>query len=208
MIFNFLSFFIVKGFRSFLCAYEFYFLKHSTTLFKATCLLTKKKLKPAIRGPINCRWNCGKCRVELWEMSDGIVGNAGWVVETIVRGRTNFFAYLKLNKKPKRLENSQLLRKTWHTNQIFELILQSWTYNQWTFYNFCGISHKEPELGEAFIYIIRKPIDFSIDFSHRLKTFGHMVIGLKQVRVSSGNLVPSLSTENHLLSLSELADRK
>ena len=29
-----------------------------------------------------------------------------------------------------------------------------------------------------------------------------MVIGLKQVRVSSGNLVPS-PTENHLLSLSE-----
>ena len=30
-----------------------------------------------------------------------------------------------------------------------------------------------------------------------------MVIGFKQVRVSSGNLVPSPSTENHLLSLSE-----
>ena len=35
-----------------------------------------------------------------------------------------------------------------------------------------------------------------------------MVIGFKQVRVSTGNLVPSPSTENHLLSLSELADRK
>ena len=35
-----------------------------------------------------------------------------------------------------------------------------------------------------------------------------MVIGLKQVRVSSGNLLPSPSTENQLLSLSELADRK
>ena len=35
-----------------------------------------------------------------------------------------------------------------------------------------------------------------------------MIIGLKHVRVSSGNLVPSPSTENHLLSLSELADRK
>ena len=34
-----------------------------------------------------------------------------------------------------------------------------------------------------------------------------MVTGLKQVRrVSSGNLVPSHSTENHLLSLSELED--
>ena len=30
---------------------------------------------------------------------------------------------------------------------------------------------------------------------------GHMVIGLRQVGVSSGNLVPSPSTENHLLSL-------
>ena len=35
-----------------------------------------------------------------------------------------------------------------------------------------------------------------------------MVSDLKQVRVSSRNLVPSPSTENHLLSLSELADRK
>ena len=44
---------------------------------------------------------------------------------------------------------------------------------------------------QAFIYIIHKPIDFS----YRLKT-----IGFRQVRVSSGNLVPS-PTENHLLSL-------
>ena len=35
-----------------------------------------------------------------------------------------------------------------------------------------------------------------------------MVIGFKQVRVPSGNLVPIPSTEIHLLSLSELADRK
>ena len=43
----------------------------------------------------------------------------------------------------------------------------------------------QAELEEAFIYIIHKPIDFSIDFSYRLKGFyGHMVIGLKQVRVS------------------------
>ena len=37
---------------------------------------------------------------------------------------------------------------------------------------------------------------------------GHMVVAFKQVRVASGNLVPSLSTVNHLLSLSELVDRK
>ena len=59
----------------------------------------------------------------------------------------------------------------------------------------------QAELEEAFIYKIHKPIYFSIDFSHRLRILVHMVIGLKQVRVSSGNLVPSLSTENHLLSL-------
>ena len=35
-----------------------------------------------------------------------------------------------------------------------------------------------------------------------------MTIGFKQVSVSNDNLVPSPSTENHLLSLSELADRK
>ena len=35
-----------------------------------------------------------------------------------------------------------------------------------------------------------------------------MVIGFKQVRVPSGNLVPCTSAENHLLSLFELADRK
>ena len=62
----------------------------------------------------------------------------------------------------------------------------------------------QAKLDEAFIYTIQKPIDFS----YRLKILGHMVTGLKQVRVSSGNLVPSPSTENHLLSLSEPADRK
>ena len=66
----------------------------------------------------------------------------------------------------------------------------------------------QAKLEEAFIYIIHKPIDFSIAFSYRLRILGHMVIELKQVRVSSDNLVPSPSTENHLLSLSELADRK
>ena len=67
--------------------------------------------------------------------------------------------------------------------------------------------HTTSRIGGSF-YIIHKPIDFSIDFSYRLKTdLGHMVSDLKQVRVSNGNLVPSPSTENHLLSLSELADR-
>ena len=33
------------------------------------------------------------------------------------------------NKKPKRLENSQLIRKTWHVNQIFELILEQCVAN-------------------------------------------------------------------------------
>ena len=38
-------------------------------------------------------------------------------------------AVTKKNKKPKRLENSQLIRKTWHVNQIFELILEQWVAN-------------------------------------------------------------------------------
>ena len=38
------------------------------------------------------------------------------------------------------------------------------------------------------LYITHNPIDFSIYFSYRLKTkvLDHMVIGLKQVRVSIG----------------------
>ena len=45
----------------------------------------------------------------------------------------------------------------------------------------------QAELEIAFTYIIHKPIEFSIDVSYRLKTIlGHMVIGLKQVRVPIG----------------------
>ena len=62
----------------------------------------------------------------------------------------------------------------------------------------------QAKLEEAFIYIIHKPIDFSIDFSYRLKTYGHWL----ETRVSSATLVPSPSVENHLLLVSELADRK
>ena len=64
------------------------------------------------------------------------------------------------------------------------LQLQSWTLIMYTFYNFSGDFITEAELEEAFIYILHKPIDFSIDFPYRLKT--HMVIGLKQVRVPIG----------------------
>ena len=39
--------------------------------------------------------------------------------EKITSART-IFSQAIYNKKPKRLENSQLLRKTWHVNQIFE----------------------------------------------------------------------------------------
>ena len=42
----------------------------------------------------------------------------------------------------------------------------------------------QAELEEAFIYIIRKHIDFSIDFSCRLKTFKSLAF--KQVRVPIG----------------------
>ena len=34
------------------------------------------------------------------------------------------FSVLKLKQEAEELENSQLLRKTWHGNQIFELILE------------------------------------------------------------------------------------
>ena len=75
-------------------------------------------------------------------------------------------------------------------------------------FTFSAVFHTISRIGGSFyIYTIHKPIDFSIYFSYRIKRLrilGHMVIGLKQVRVSSGNLVPSPSTENHLLSLSEL----
>ena len=66
----------------------------------------------------------------------------------------------------------------------------------------------QAELEEPFIYIIHKPIDFSIDFSCRLKdlrSYGHW---LETSKSANRNLVPSPSTKNHLLSLSELADRK
>ena len=38
-------------------------------------------------------------------------------------------ANLDINKKPKWLENSQLIRKTWHVNQIFEFILEQCVAN-------------------------------------------------------------------------------
>ena len=57
----------------------------------------------------------------------------------------------------------------------------------------------QAKLEEAFMYIIHKPIDFSIDFSYRLN--------LRETSNSvNRNLVPSPNTKNHLLSLSELAD--
>ena len=40
----------------------------------------------------------------------------------------------------------------------------------WTFLQFQQFFIPQAELEEAFIYIIHKPIDFSIDFSYRLET--------------------------------------
>ena len=40
----------------------------------------------------------------------------------------------------------------------------------YTFYKFNGILYHKQNWEEEFIYIIHKPIDFSIDFSYRLKT--------------------------------------
>ena len=49
----------------------------------------------------------------------------------------------------------------------------------------------QAKLEEAFIYIIHKPIDFSIDFSYRLKT------SLETCKSANRNLVPSPNTKNH-----------
>ena len=51
--------------------------------------------------------------------------------------------------------------------------------------------------------LIHKPIDFS--YRYRLKSYCHSLETSKSV---NRNLVPSPNTKNHLLSLSELADRK
>ena len=66
----------------------------------------------------------------------------------------------------------------------------------------------EAKLEEVFIYIFDKHISIYIDYSYALKILGHMVIDLKELRVSSSNLLPSSSTKVHLFSLSELVDRK
>ena len=47
-------------------------------------------------------------------------------------------------------------------------------------------SYNLGQLAFIYIYIIHKPIDFSIDFSYRLKILGHIVIGLKEIRVPIG----------------------
>ena len=59
----------------------------------------------------------------------------------------------------------------------------------------------QAELEQAFIYIIHKPTDFS----HRLRSYGHW---LETSKSANRNPVPCPNTKNHLLSLSELADRK
>ena len=54
------------------------------------------------------------------------------------------------------------------------------------FYSISAVFHTTSRIRASFYYIIHKPIDFSLDFSHRLKILGHMVIGLKQVKVQIG----------------------
>ena len=77
--------------------------------------------------------------------------------------------------------------------------LQFWALIMYTLFTIsAGDFILQADLEEAFIYIIHKPIDFSIYFSYSLKTY-------KSV---NRNLVPSPNTEKHLLSLFELADRK
>ena len=70
--------------------------------------------------------------------------------------------------------------------------------NYLQFYNFNGISqHKQSWRKLLYIYINHKPIDFS--------SYGHW---LETSKSANRNPVPSPNTKNHLLSLSELADRK
>ena len=68
----------------------------------------------------------------------------------------------------------------------------------------------QAELEEASTYIIHKPIDFSIDFSCRLKTYDLRSYGrwLGTSKSANRNLVSSPNTKYNLLSLSELADRE
>ena len=84
-------------------------------------------------------------------------------------------------------------------------LLRRVRFNYVDFLQFQRYFTPQAELEEAFIYIIHKPIDFSIDFSCRLRSYGHW---LETCKSANRNLVPSPSTKNHLLSLSELADRK
>ena len=48
--------------------------------------------------------------------------------------------------------------------------LQSWNINYVDFLQFQRYFIPQAELEEAYIYIIHKPMDFSIYFSYRLKT--------------------------------------
>ena len=50
------------------------------------------------------------------------------------------------------------------------------------FLTISAVFHTTSRIRASFYYIIHKPIDFS----HRLKILGHMVIGLKQVKVQIG----------------------
>ena len=88
---------------------------------------------------------------------------------------------------------------------LYGLITTILDINYVDFLQFQRYFTPQAELEEAFIYIIHKPIDFSIDFSCRLRSYGHW---LETSKSANRNLVPSPSTKNHLLSLSELADRK
>ena len=76
-----------------------------------------------------------------------------------------------------------------------------WDINDVDFLQFQRYFMQQAELEEAFIYIIHKPIDFSID----LRSYGHW---LETSNSANSNLVPSPNTKHHLLSLSELANRK
>ena len=63
------------------------------------------------------------------DFSGSALGSAHAITLLKLRSLRQRYAYHRDNKKPKRLENSQLLRRTWQVNQIFELILEQCVAN-------------------------------------------------------------------------------
>ena len=85
------------------------------------------------------------------------------------------------------------------------LLLQSWTL-LCRLFTIPAVFQPQAELEEAFIYVIRFFYRFfPVEVRLNLRSYCHW---LETSKGANRNLVPSPNTKNHLLSLSELADRK